>query len=116
MGLIDELVKLGADREDALNRYMGKAELYERMLKKYIKAVDDAGVKGWFEKNDFENALASAHSLKGVSGNLSLMPLYHAYCEIVRLLRAGENEKAKAEYMNMLPVEEDIISCIGKYI
>lgn len=116
MGLIDEIEKLGADREDALNRYMGKAEMYERMLKKYIKAVDDACVKDCFDRDDYENALANAHALKGVSGNLSLVPLYQGYSEVVRLIRAGENEKAKDEYMKLIPLQDEILACISKYI
>lgn len=116
MGLIDEIEKLGADREDALNRYMGKAEMYERMLKKYIKAVDDACVKDFFDRDDYENALANAHALKGVSGNLSLVPLYQGYSEVVRLIRAGENEKAKDEYMKLIPLQDEILACISKYI
>ncbi|MCR4856513.1 MAG: Hpt domain-containing protein [Erysipelotrichaceae bacterium] len=40
------------------------------------------------EADDLDGAFKAAHALKGVSGNLSLTPLYEKVSEITELLRA----------------------------
>ncbi len=112
MNLLEELQALGVDTDDALSRFMGNAALYERMLNKLPKAVADTEVLPFFEKGDYEKALVQAHTLKGVTGNLSVTPLYAGYSEVVRLLRAGEPEAARAELERILPVQEKILACI----
>lgn len=42
------------------------------------------------EAEDWKQAFEAAHTLKGVSGNLGLTPLYEAVCVIVEPLRAGD--------------------------
>ena len=44
MRLMEELSGLGVDTNDAIARFMGNSELYESMLKKFPKAVEDAPV------------------------------------------------------------------------
>ena len=54
------------------------------------------------------------HTLKGVTGNLSLTPLYNAYTEITNLLREQKYDDARAALEKILPVQNDILSCIEK--
>lgn len=112
MSLTDELKLLGADTDDAIKRFMGKTDLYEKMVKKFPEAATKDNVTGCFEAQDFEAAVAGAHTLKGITGNLSLTPLYEAYTNIVALLRAGENESAKKALDAILPLQEKFIQCI----
>lgn len=112
MSLINELEDLGVNTKDALNRFMNNSALYERMLKKLPTSVKDLEVMAYFEAGDYEKALSNAHTLKGVTGNLSITPLYDAYTEIVAFLRANNPEKAKEILANILPVQEKIIECI----
>ena len=106
MGLIDELVKLGADENDAMERFMGNRAFYERMLKKFPKAIDDNPVLPLLEQGSFNEAIAPAHTLKGVAGNLSLTPLYKGYTKVVDDLRSGNNESAFETYKQLLPVQQ----------
>lgn len=116
MSLLDNLQTLGADVQDGLNRFVRNAALYEKMLKKFPGAAEGLPVLPHFEAGDLDTALANAHTLKGMTGNLSLTPLYQAYTEIVSLLREGKPEQAKALLVEILPVQERIISCIQSYI
>lgn len=114
MDLINELETLGVNTKEALARFMNNSGLYVRMLGKFPAAVKEADVPAHFEAKDYVTAVATAHTLKGVTGNLSLTPLYKAYTDIVALLRADEPEKAEAILKEILPVQEKIIACIEK--
>ena len=114
MDYIDELKALGVNVDDALSRFMGNSALYVRMLGKLPKAVNDAPVMVCFEENRLDDAVANAHTLKGVMGNLSVTPLYEGYTKIVNYLRAGQPEPAKAELERILPIQKQIIDCIEK--
>ena len=112
MDLLNELKALGADIDDAMGRFLNNEALYVRMLKKLVNNVRENEVLSYINDGDFEQAVAYAHTLKGVMGNLSLTPLFTAYTEIVSLLRAGENDKAKKTLEDILPLQEKFISCI----
>jgi HPt (histidine-containing phosphotransfer) domain-containing protein len=112
--LLDELKELGVDTEEACQRVMGKTDFYERMLKKFVATALDLEVMSYLQEGDYEKALEHAHTMKGVTGNLSLTPLFSAYTDIVAALRANENEKAKQLLEDILPVQESIIACIER--
>ena len=105
MSMISEIVALGADYNDAMGRFMNKESFYERMLKKFPKSIDDNPVMPLLEAGQYEEAIAPAHTLKGVTGNLSLTPLYTAYTQVVADLRAKNYEQAVAEYKALLPLQ-----------
>ncbi len=113
MSLTQDLRKYGVNVEEALERFMGNEAIYERTLKKFPAAAESHMVEEFIRSGDQKTAIANAHTLKGVTGNLSITPLYTAYVDIVNLLRADENDKALAELMKILPVQEEIINCIN---
>lgn len=112
MGLLDELRILGANVDEGLNRFMGNAALYERMLAKLPDMMSKIAINDGFEAEDVDDLIEKTHSIKGVTGNLSLSPLYGAYTKIVDLLRAGKVEEANRIYRETLPVQEEILACI----
>lgn len=112
MDLLSELEALGADVPDALKRFSGNADLYKRMLGKFPASAEGLEVMSFLKDGDYATAVSNAHTLKGVTGNLSLSPLFTAYTEIVNSLRANEPEKALQTLENTLPVQQKIIDCI----
>ena len=58
--------------------------------------------------------MEKAHAIKGTAGNLSITPVYAAYTTITDMLRAGKPEEARAALTEILPVQKQIIECIGK--
>lgn len=116
MSLIEELKSLGADTDDAIARFMGNSALYERMLKKLPKVIEEAPVMQYVESGDIDTALANAHTLKGVVGNLSITPLYNNYTEIVTLFRENSPEKAKELLTDTIKIQDDFLDRIKKYI
>ena len=115
MSLIEEVGKLGVNVEDALERFMNNASLYERMLKKLPSVLENSPVMPCFESGDLEKALSNAHNIKGVVGNLSVDPLYEGYSGVVSLLREGKNDEAKALLEKTLESERPIVECIKNY-
>lgn len=114
MAMIDELNALGVNTDEALQRFSGNSALYERMIGKFPAAANDLEVLKFLDEGDYATALSNAHTLKGVTGNLSLTPLYKGYTEIVNLLRANDPQKAKETLLTVIPVQADIIACIEK--
>ena len=109
----DELISMGIDLDGALQRFLGKKAIFEKMLKKLPKAVADCPVEEYFEKKDYQTAFANAHTLKGLAGNLSVTPMFDAYSDICDKLRHEDNEGAYTALKNVLPVQEKIIAYIA---
>ena len=116
MSLLNELQVFGVDIQDGLKRFVNNAALYEKMLKKFPGASGDLPVLVHFESGNLEAALANAHTLKGMTGNLSLTPLFNAYTDIVALLRESKPDQAKALLVSILPTQEKILACIKNYM
>jgi two-component system, sensor histidine kinase and response regulator len=70
----------GLDLDDGIQRLGGDTELYVEMLGEYVQDLGDFSTEflELLEKDDFETARRSAHSLKGASGNIAAVTLYDA--------------------------------------
>jgi len=112
MNLLDELRTLGVDVDDGLKRLMGNEKLYKRLLGSFVKMIGTQAVDSDFDESDYKEAIEKAHSIKGTAGNLSLTPIYESYSEILNLLRTDKPAEAKAVLAKVLPVQQEIISCI----
>ena len=109
---LENLKALGIDSDEAVKRFNGQKELYERLLKKFPAAARDLEVVSFLKSGDYETALANAHSLKGVCGNLYLTPLFNAYSDIVVALRACEYEKAAELAQDAVCMQDCVIKVI----
>lgn len=113
MSLLDDLKNIGCDIDDGLNRFMQNSSLYEKMLRKFPESLSKVNLEKDFEDHNVENAISEAHTIKGVTGNLSITPLYVSYTEIVKLLREGNMDAAKAEYEKIKPTQEKVLSILA---
>ncbi len=115
MGLIDELKALGVDTDEAIARMNNSASLYKRLILKFPNMMEKSIIQPDFDCNDYNDIIETAHTIKGVSGNLSITPIYKAYSEIVKLLRDKQPEQAKDILEKVIPIQTAIIQCIKKY-
>lgn len=115
MSMITELKDLGTNTEEAMSRFLNNEALYEKMLKKLPNSMKSGQVMEAIENGSIDSAIETAHTMKGVLGNLSITPLYEAYTKIVALLREGNPEEAKKILTESLPLEEKVLSCIEKF-
>ena len=91
----ERLAAAGIDVADALSRFMGNENMFERFLGKFLQDKNFPALREALEKGDKEAALAASHTLKGVCGNLSMTALFDLLTEQVRLFRADDFEGAK---------------------
>jgi HPt (histidine-containing phosphotransfer) domain-containing protein len=110
--MLEQLAALGVDIEDGKKRFMNNTALYERMLRKLPENAKELEVASYLHNGEYEKALSNAHTLKGVTGNLSVTPLYQGYSEIVTLLRENNPEQALVTLQQILPIQEEIFSVL----
>lgn len=94
---------IGGNYNTALQTMMSDAFIM-RMLNKFVdnNSYNDTIIS--YEKKDFRGVFTASHSLKGVSGNLSLTPLYEkasAICEATRTLPEGESVNLDSEIQEL---------------
>lgn len=105
----------GMNVDTALERFMGNEALLERFLKKFKNDKSYHDLLAALENKDVDAAFVSAHTLKGVSANLSLDALYQAAGRQTEFLREKDLEAGTAmmpevtkEYENMVRVIQEV--------
>jgi len=95
--LMRKLERYGADITGIDRRFYGDRELYKRLF--YGMFADDSLslLENAVEKKDYDKAFEYAHSLKGLTGNLGLTPLYKDICYLVEALRAKEYDNTNMQ-------------------
>ena len=87
-GLID------IDVAGSLARFSNFEPMYLKYLKRFVTEPTYDALKDAIAAQDFKGIESSAHTLKGIAGNLGLTALYHGFDEIVQDVRAGRNDAA----------------------
>ena len=80
----------GIDVGEALERMMGSEALLERLLGRFLEDGSFSALGAALERGDREGAVAAAHTLKGVCGNLSMTALFGLFTSQVAALREGD--------------------------
>ena len=114
--VINALDGYGCDTQTALERFLGKEELYMKFIRKFLDDKSFDNLKGFIGVSDYENALKSVHTLKGVSGNLGFTALYDVASDMVTKFRAQQDRDAVAEYGKLEQIYTEIYSIIQKNI
>lgn len=95
----------GADVDATLNRFMGREAIYMKFLLKFAEDRSCRGIRENLEKQDVKEAFNQAHSLKGVSGNLGLVPVHMLAAQISDLLREKQIEEIEIDKVMDLQTE-----------
>lgn len=85
-----QLLLSGADVANTLTRFSGNEALYVSCLRAFLSDPTLAQLDNAIALGSWDEAFTAAHALKGLTGNMGFVPLYHATSEIVVLLRAGK--------------------------
>lgn len=92
--IFEALDKIGAETDDALERFMDDKEMYL----KYVKGFPEEPTMGKLTQNvadkDYEAAEKSVHALKGILNNLGFMPFADAAIDMLEELRDNNIEDA----------------------
>ncbi len=91
-----KLLEAGINYEAGLQRFSGKRELYEKFLNKFPGDESYENMEKALKAGDWDQAFSHAHTLKGVSGNLSMDELYTHLVPLVEALRNNRTEEVEA--------------------
>ncbi|MCK9181432.1 MAG: Hpt domain-containing protein [Fibrobacteraceae bacterium] len=91
----DPLKKAGADISGSLARFCQNEEMYLKFLKMFSANEEMPLLQIALKEENLQDIITYAHTLKGVSGNLGLTPLFELYSSIVNSGRANDLTKIK---------------------
>ena len=87
----------GADVNTTVKRFMGKEELYMRFILKFQDDKNLQILQDNLAKKEYQEVFNNAHSIKGVSSNLGLNPIWEAAAAICDLLRGKQPEEVDTQ-------------------
>ena len=82
------------DVEDALKRVGGNEGLYKRLLGRFIDGDHFGALESAIQSGDTEESAHLAHTLKGVSANLSLAKVTALSAELEQAIKNGNDYAA----------------------
>jgi HPt (histidine-containing phosphotransfer) domain-containing protein len=95
------------DVEAGLKRVGGSEALYIKLLNKYVTGEYFSALAEKIGEGDLEGATGAAHTLKGVSANLSLTAVNEAALAVEQALKNGEDVSALLTELETLSGETD---------
>lgn len=90
------LLDAGIAVDGALARFLGNEALLLRFLGKFAQDPNFAALCAALEEGRTRDAFLSAHTLKGVTGNLSMQALFAQTSDLVEDLRREDLDAARA--------------------
>lgn len=93
-----KLTAYGADAEGIQERFLGDWGFYERCYVSFLADSSFEKTGQAIEAGDYRAAFDCAHSLKGLSANMGLTPLFDTVCILVESLRAEDYEDLNGKY------------------
>lgn len=82
-------IKKYIDVDDGLRRIRGNKKLYKRMLDMLLTSEEFDKLKNELAAENYDEAEKAAHSIKGVTGNLSLPELFSVSVDLMQQLKNG---------------------------
>ncbi|MDR2771149.1 MAG: Hpt domain-containing protein [Clostridiales Family XIII bacterium] len=85
------------DIESGLKRVAGSVKIYIKILNSFLNTEEFDKLTANLAAGDIESAVATAHGIKGMSGNLSLTKLYNETVAFEAKLKQGVYETAEKD-------------------
>jgi len=97
--------------DDALKRVRGNTTMYCRLLKLFLASEDFDKIENALANGDLKTASESAHAIKGIAGNLSLIKLQDESAALMTKLRENELDPVLLEsYRDALTKTKEYVS------
>lgn len=105
------MLTIGIDYNEGVRRFSGNAAIYEKFLFKFLDDMTFEELDEAMQNHDYGTAFSAAHTLKGVTGNLSMNRLYQELVAFVEMLRNSTDlESAIAYYPKIKKTHLDLVS------
>ncbi len=99
--LCEALLSCETDLDGVMKRFSNDEALYAECLKEFLKDASMAKLDEALANQAWDEAFTAAHALKGLTGNMGFVPLFHATAELVVLIRAGRVQEVDASYQKV---------------
>lgn len=103
----------GIDIDSGVERFSGNEMLYEKFLHRFADDKSYSELVAALSDDDCSAAFNAAHTLKGVSGNLSLIRLQEIVSEQVEYLRLGDLDAGKRILEEVSAAYKDILKILS---
>ncbi len=113
--MLAELEKWGCDIKGALMRFMNNENLYITFCSEVLMDENFAILDESLKTHDVKRAFESAHTLKGVLGNMGITPMYSLISEIVNPLRRGSDAGISNKYKKFVELKKEFSNIVAKY-
>lgn len=108
------LIDAGVEVDSVMERFMNNEALLERFMRKFKEDPNYKELLDAVEKKDTERAFAASHTLKGVSGNLSLGSLQNKVSEQCEMFRAGDFDSGAKMMDDVTREYQRVVSALDK--
>ncbi len=105
--------QLGQDYTQVLERMAGNETFVLQFLRQFCEDETYALLADAVACGVPEQIFAAAHTLKGVTANLGLKPLYEKTCVLVEITRKGSPDGAGDAFAAITEAYEDIVAQIS---
>lgn len=112
--IMKKLEGYGVNIAEVMERFVGDEDLYIECLNSFINDPAFISLKDALAKKDYSAAFDSAHTLKGVTGNLGLTPLYRSVVNLVEPLRIKEISNVPSLYKSVVDEHERLKKLLNK--
>ncbi len=112
----DKLALAGVDVDDLWDRFMGDESFVLTFVRRFAEDKNFERLVSAFDKGDLEEAERISHTMKGLSGTLSLTELYPLFTEQNTLLRRSKFEDAKAMMPQMTECYRKAIDGMNSFL
>ena len=107
---IDALNEFGANTAEGLARCLNREDFYLRLVRTAAADPGYEALRTAVSEGDLDSAFERAHALKGVTGNLSLTPLYEKASALTELLRAKKDADYAALTAEIIDLKNQLCS------
>lgn len=114
MKLQDLSAIIDIDIQGSLARFSNFEPMYIKYLKRFNSEPTYDALKQAVENQNFAEIETTAHTLKGIAGNLGLNTLYKDFNLIVQAVRSSNNDEALALCKEIDPKVEIVRNAIAQ--
>lgn len=110
--VIRRLEEAGIAWTKTLPNLMDRELIYLKYLKRFPDNEYYPLLVKAFEENDCSAAFHAAHTLRGTTGNLGILPMYECLVEMTEELRAGDLDAAKLRIPALTAAWDRVVSLL----
>lgn len=111
---LDALRDFGADTREGLERCLNNEAMYLSLIRRALENRSFDALAAAVAADDRKAAFEAVHTLKGMTANLALTPLYTLSSEMTELLRAGADADYPDYLERLLRLRDALLRLDGK--